>query len=274
MEIASHRLRADGGDPLPFRKSPNLSGKLKPRYLVMHYTAGRSAVESVDWLTQKRAKASAHVVVGRDGSVTQLAPFDRVTWHAGESSWDGLVGLNEYSLGIEMDNAGRLERKGGKWCAWFGTTYPDEEVMEAVHKHESLPAGWHIYPPEQLEAALEVALTLVRKYDLLDVIGHEDISPGRKTDPGPAFPMSSFRSRIYGRAADVPPPFETTTALNIREGAGTRYAKLAVSPLPTGTRVRVRDTLGSWRFVEVEDDVDGEPDVLGWVHGRYLRRAD
>lgn len=275
MKIKNHRLHDSQGKALPFEKSPNVSsGTLEPRYLVMHYTAGSSARESIDWLVNKAARASAHLVVDRNGEITQLVPFNRVAWHAGPSSWEGLVGLNRHSIGIELDNAGRLERKGNGWQAWFGKTYPDKEVMEAVHKHEEEPAGWHVYPTEQLEAALEAALTIVRKYDLLDVVGHEDISPGRKTDPGPAFPMGSFRARIYGREDDRPSFFETSTALNIRKGPGTGHEKLAAGPLPQGTRVLILDQEGSWRFVDVEGEVGGENDVQGWVHGGFLRRAE
>jgi N-acetylmuramoyl-L-alanine amidase len=117
MKINDHRLLNDDGTPVPFAPSPNMGGEVQHEYLVMHFTAGRSAEESIDWLTKEEAKASAHVVIGRDGSITQLVPFDRVAWHAGASSWEGLQGLNKYSLGIELDNAGRLTRQGNGWRA-------------------------------------------------------------------------------------------------------------------------------------------------------------
>jgi len=186
----------------------------------MHFTAGRSAIESVEWLANRKAKASAHVVIGRDGSITQLVPFDRVAWHAGASSWEGLEGLNNYSLGIELDNAGRLTRQGEHWRAWFGGTYDDSEVIQAVHKHETSLCGWHDYSPAQIDAALQVAGLLVDKYALRDVVGHEDIAPLRKCDPGPAFPMASFRSRLMGRLEDSLPQYLTTTELNIRTRPG------------------------------------------------------
>lgn len=274
MKIDDHRLLDDAGEAVPLDESPNTDDEsLEPRYLVMHYTASPSAKAAVHWLTNPEANASAHLLVGRDGGITQLVPFDRVAWHAGRSSWEGLEGLNRHSIGIELDNAGRLERKGGAWQAWFGESYSDEEVMEAVHKHETAASGWHVFTPEQIEAALNAALSIVRAYDLLDVVGHDDISPGRKTDPGPAFPLGSFRARIRGRSEDRPDLFETTVNLNIRTGPGTRNEKLGVSPLPTGTRVEILGTDGTWRFVDVAGEVGGEHDVQGWVHGGYLRRA-
>lgn len=271
VKISRHRLRTDSS-LLSFHASPNVGDRLDPSYLVIHYTAAPSAEHSVSWLCNPVAKASAHVVIGRDGSVTQLVPFDRVAWHAGVSSWDGLTGLNRHAIGIELDNAGRLTRKGGRWTAWFGATYPDDQVMEAVHKHETAPAGWHVYTPEQIEAALATATAILEKYDILDVLGHEDISPGRKTDPGPAFPMESFRARLLGRDQDEPTQLEAKTALNIREGPGTGFPKLPASPLPQRTRVVVLGEHGRWRLVEVVGKIGGDGDVQGWVHGDFLRR--
>ncbi len=273
MKIVRHRLHDDAGTAAPWRPSPNHGGKLEPEYLVIHYTAGRSLEESVDWLTRKESRASAHVVIGRDGTIVQLVSFDRVAWHAGASSWEGRTGLNRWSLGIELDNAGRLERQGTRWRSWFGQTYAEEDVLEATHKHGSEPAGWHLYTPPQIEAAFHLSARLVERYGLRDVIGHEDISPGRKTDPGPAFPMASFRARIYGRREEAPPVYRTTTHLNIRTGPGTQHETLAVSPLPVHTPVEVLREEGSWRLVDVLVAVNDVADVQGWVHHRYLERA-
>ncbi|MGQ9689349.1 MAG: N-acetylmuramoyl-L-alanine amidase [Desulfobaccales bacterium] len=272
MKIKNHRLYRDDGSQYPFRRSPNSGGPVQHEFLVMHYTAGRSAESSIDYLTKPIAKASAHVVIGRDGSITQLVPFDTVAWHAGTSSWDGFDGLNHYSIGIELDNAGVLTRQGNRWKAWFGDTYPDDEVLEAVHKHETVLRGWHLYTEVQLTAALELADLLVNFYKLRDVVGHDDIAPGRKIDPGPAFPMESFRKRILGRQDADKERFLTTTVLNIRVGPGTQYDQLPGSPLPEGTRVEILKQDGLWRFVDVLDEVSGIMDLQGWVHGRYLRR--
>jgi len=108
MKIIRHRLRKDDGNPYPFVPSPNKGGKAEPKYLVMHYTATPDLEVAIRSLINPKRKASAHLVIGRDGSITQLVPFDRVAWHAGASSWDGLKGLNRYSLGIELENAGKL----------------------------------------------------------------------------------------------------------------------------------------------------------------------
>jgi N-acetylmuramoyl-L-alanine amidase len=275
MKIKNHRLFDDQDQQVRFVRSPNSSGKLSAHeYLVIHFTAGRSMESSENWLTNPDARASAHLIIGRDGSVVQLVPFDTKAWHAGVSQWAGRNGLNSYSIGIELDNAGKLKRQGDKWVAWFGQAIPDEEVVVATHKHETEEAGWHAFTQPQLETAMEVSSALVKKYDLLEVIGHDDIAPSRKTDPGPAFPMASFSAHVTGRGEDESDStYKTTTVLNIRTGPGTSYEKLIATGLPKGTEVIVMEEVGNWRFVDVLATVGGEMDLQGWVHGRYLTRS-
>ena len=270
MKIIRHRLHEADGSPVPFIASPNRGGQVDHRYLIMHYTAGGTADGAIRTLTDPNAKASAHLVIARDGTITQLVPFNRVAWHAGKSRWHGLVGLNRFSLGIELDNAGMLEPDRGDWRAWFGRTYPPDQVVEAVHQHEAVSRGWHRYDAEQIEAAIEVSRLLMSHYGLLDVIGHDDVAPGRKRDPGPAFPMGSFRGAVIGRQDDDLDVYETITHVNIREGSGTQFDKLPISPLAPGTRLQLHTRESSWCFGEVLDDA-GTPTDAGWVHGDYIR---
>lgn len=261
-----HRLV---GDQVTFRATPNHGGVLKPRYLVMHYTAGRSAASSVESLcTQKPSgNASAHIVLGRDGSIVQLAPFNVVTWHAGVSQWNGLVGLNNHSIGVEMDNAGLLKKVGSHYQAWFGKVYPDDEVLLAEHKHGGGIQPWHTYTEIQIERALELAELLVARYGLEDVLGHEDIARGRKADPGPAFPLSSVQSRALGRTQDEPAHFVVTaTSLNIRSGPDAAAAPVA-APLKKGTELILLEPLDRWSRVEVI----GKTDLEGWVSNSYIQ---
>ncbi|MBC7839448.1 MAG: N-acetylmuramoyl-L-alanine amidase, partial [Nitrospiraceae bacterium] len=131
LSIEDDRLVGAG---VSFVETPNKGGDLAPRHLVFHYTAGKSAASSINWLTNPESKASAHLVLARDGTITQLAPFNIKTWHAGLSHWDGLSGMNSSSIGIEMDNAGPLKKVGDKYQAWFGTLYAEDEVVLAKHK--------------------------------------------------------------------------------------------------------------------------------------------
>ncbi|MFZ4856833.1 MAG: N-acetylmuramoyl-L-alanine amidase [Desulfuromonadaceae bacterium] len=273
MKIIDHRLCTDDDIPVPYVPSPNVGGDVQHKFLIMHFTAGRSAEESVEWLASKNAKASAHVVIGRDGGITQLVPFDRVAWHAGASSWEGLQGMNNYSLGIELDNAGRLTRQGDRWRAWFGTYYDVADVMQAIHKFETDMCGWQVYTPEQIETALQVAGLLMTEYNLLDVVGHEDIAPHRKCDPGPAFPTSSFRSRLLGRSEDRTPLYKVITVLNIRSGPGTENPTIPGSPLPADTQVRFQAAEGTWWRVAVLAQNSIPNEFEGWVKSNYLERT-
>lgn len=273
MKISGHYLHNDDDTQVTYVPSPNVSGALEHKFLVMHFTAGRSAEESIQWLAKAQAKASAHLVIGRDGCITQLVPFNKVAWHAGASSWEGLQGLNKYSIGIELDNAGRLTQQGGQWKAWFGGTLQECDVVQAVHKHESKVCGWHAYTPEQIDSALHVAGLLMEQYGLIDVIGHEDIAPHRKCDPGPAFPMSNFRSRLMGRMEDETPLYMPTTVLNIRSGPGMEYQPLPGSPLQVGTKVRFGAAQGTWWWVEVQAGDGISNSFEGWVNSSYLQRV-
>jgi N-acetylmuramoyl-L-alanine amidase len=200
MNVNNHRLMQDDGSPVSFTPSPSIGSAVSPLYLIIHYTAGRDFKSSVSWLTNPKANASAHLVIGRDGQVEQLVPFNRIAWHAGKSKWGELEGMNRYSIGIELDNAGRLNRNGqGKWSAWFGETYDDKDVIQMVHKHEVSAAGWHTYTQVQMETLIAVATALNERYRFAEILGHDDVAPGRKSDPGPAFPMTSFSSIVLGR---------------------------------------------------------------------------
>lgn len=271
MKIRNHFLYDTNDNRVEYRRSPNQGGEITPEYLIMHYTAGSSGESSINHMLKRSAQASAHLVIGRDGRITQLVPFNKKAWHAGASRWLGKTGINEFSIGIELDNAGVFEHQGGQWRSWFGQTYPENETLKAFHQHGSVERGWHIYTQEQLAVALEVSECIFSHYRLMDVLGHDDISPGRKIDPGPAFPMDSFRSHLVGRADDDPVTYSViSTSLNIRSGPGVEYEKKSETPLPRNTQIHIQSRTGSWCFVDVINE-DRIVDMTGWVHGDYIR---
>ena len=256
------------GAGVSFVETSNQGGDLAPRYLVFHYTAGKSAPSSINWLTNPESKASAHLVLARDGTITQLAPFNIKTWHAGLSHWDGLSGLNGYSIGIEMDNAGPLKKVGGKYQAWFGTLYAEDQVYFAKHKLDDEPRWWHAYTETQIQKALELAQLLVRHYGLKDVVGHEDIAPDRKRDPGPAFPLENVRTLVLGREEEERERYEVTAStLNIRSGPGVEFPPVS-DPLKRGTVVVLLEKRDRWNKVELVKNGD----IEGWVHNQFLRK--
>ncbi len=270
MKIVNHLLYDNNNKQVDFKPTPNKGGTYTPQYLVMHYTASTSEKGSINWFLNKEAQASAHLLIDTDGSITQFAPFNIVTWHAGISEWNGLTGLNKFSIGIELVNAGRLAKSGSTWISQLDKkTIPDSDVIIATHRNETTSNGWQVYSDTQLQVAAEIAALLVKTYSLKDVIGHDEIAPHRKSDPGPAFPMASFRSRAMGRKAATAPPFVTTTSVNIRSGAGTQFVTVS-DPLPKNTTVEILKREGNWSLVDVTEHINGLNDIEGWVFSKYL----
>jgi len=259
MRVEDHRLV-----DVVFEQTPNVSAgrKITQELIVIHYTGGPDAASSVRHLRNPASQASAHLVIGRDGDITQLADFTQRAWHAGRSRWQGQGDVNSRSIGIELDNAGRLTQVGSTYRAWFGRSYPEDQVLGASHKNESGMGWWHAFEEPQIEACLEVCQALVAAYDIQDIVGHDDVSPGRKSDPGPAFPLESVRSRVFGREGSEPERVVgvvDANRLNIRDAPG---GNLAGEPLPRGTEVEVLRREGDWLEVDVVR--------RGWVAARFI----
>lgn len=156
------------------------------RFLVWHFTSGASAVSSIDfWNSLDAQGACAHVVIDRNGTIYQCRPFNKTCGHAGKSKWHGFDGLNSCSIGIELANAGDEVALAKRW-----TKLP---LVKAKHRNGGAVQEWEAYPPLQLAACEELSKALVKRYKLDDAVGHEDVAPARKNDPGPAFPMQAMR---------------------------------------------------------------------------------
>ncbi len=156
------------------------------RFLVIHFTAGASGKSSIDfWRTPEAKGASAHIVIDRDGTIYQCRPFNRTCGHAGKSKWKGFSNLNSCSIGIELANAGDDPALAKRW-----TKLP---LVKAKHKNSGPMTEWEAYPQAQLDSCKALAQVLCERYKLDDVVGHDDIAPNRKNDPGPAFPMQWLR---------------------------------------------------------------------------------
>jgi N-acetylmuramoyl-L-alanine amidase len=126
--------------------------------LVLHYTGMNSAEDALTRLTDAAAKVSSHYLVYEDGAIDQLVPEAQRAWHAGLSSWKGVTDINSCSIGIEIVNPG----------------------------HEF---GYRPFTEEQMEALIPLLSAIVTRYAIApaNVVGHSDVAPARKEDPGELF---------------------------------------------------------------------------------------
>ncbi|HEX3971753.1 MAG TPA: N-acetylmuramoyl-L-alanine amidase [Stellaceae bacterium] len=126
--------------------------------LILHYTGMRTAREALDRLCDPAAKVSAHYLVDEDGAVTRLVAEEKRAWHAGISSWRGRTDINSASIGIELVNPG----------------------------HEF---GYRRFPDPQMAALEALAKAILGRHPIpaRHVIGHSDVAPLRKQDPGELF---------------------------------------------------------------------------------------
>jgi N-acetylmuramoyl-L-alanine amidase len=131
--------------------------------LVLHYTGMKTADEALARLTDPAAKVSAHYTIGRDGRVYRHVPEDARAWHAGVSYWAGARNINSRSIGIELVNPG----------------------------HEF---GYIPFTDEQIAALIDIAQEIMARHEILParVVGHSDIAPARKQDPGELFPWKTL----------------------------------------------------------------------------------
>lgn len=161
------------------------------RFLVIHNTAGATGMSSIEYWKSQGGAVCAHFVIERDGTIIQCRPCNRTAGHAGKSRWQGFIGLNSCSIGIELANAG-FDTPGRDAFDW-ASRQPQFQSRMARHKHGGPTVEWEMYPQAQLDACTKLAKALKERYNLDDIIGHEDCSKGRKVDPGPVFPMQKLR---------------------------------------------------------------------------------
>jgi N-acetylmuramoyl-L-alanine amidase len=140
--------------------SPNFDARGLPvSMLVLHYTGMLDAASAIARLTDAEAKVSAHYLVAEDGQVVQMVDEDDRAWHAGKSYWRGITDVNSASVGIEIVNPGH------EW-------------------------GYRPFPDAQIEAVIQLSKTVIHRHKITrgNVVGHSDVAPARKDDPGELFP--------------------------------------------------------------------------------------
>jgi len=144
--------------------SPNFNARKAPvSMVVLHYTGMRTADDALERMCNPAAEVSAHYMIEEDGTVTQLVDEEHRAWHAGKAYWRGETDVNSASVGIELVNPG----------------------------HEF---GYRPFPEAQVEALLPLLADIVKRHNVprANVVGHSDVAPARKQDPGELFPWEEL----------------------------------------------------------------------------------
>ncbi len=179
------------------RPSPNFNervGVSGPDILIMHYTGMQSCAAAVTRLTDAASRVSSHYTVDEDGTIYRHVAEALRAWHAGVSHWRGETDINSRSVGIEIVNPG----------------------------HEF---GYRAFPAAQIDAVMQLSQGIVARHKIpaRNVIGHSDIAPGRKTDPGELFPWKQFADAGLGVWVDAKAGREASLA---RPDVGARVGEL------------------------------------------------
>ena len=229
----------DRGVEMEKRPSANFDqrpGGRAPDMLLLHYTGMESAEAALTRLADPASKLSAHYLIDEDGTSYQLVDEDRRAWHAGVAHWAGETDINGCSIGIELQNPG----------------------------HEF---GYRAFPEAQMEALVALAVDIVARHAIPAgrVLGHSDVAPGRKDDPGELFDWRFLAGKGVGLWPDN--EFACGEALQLSDRDAVRAMQQKLSdfgygiPLTgaycTGTRAVVTAFQNHWRQDAVTGDVDG-----------------
>ena len=147
--------------------SPNFNTpkrqKKNIKYIIIHYTGMKNELSALNRLTDYRSKVSAHYFIKKNGKIINLVPDLYEAWHAGKSNWKNIQSLNRYSIGVEIQNSG----------------------------HENL---YEKYSNKQMNSVKKLLRFLTKRYrvNCKNILGHSDIAPNRKKDPGEKFPWKEL----------------------------------------------------------------------------------
>ncbi len=153
--------------------SPNFNSKKRLKnqikFIIFHYTGMKSEKSAINRLTNIQSEVAAHYLIKNNGEVISLVPNLYVAWHAGVSSWKKLNFLNRYSIGIEISNPG----------------------------HQF---GYKNFSKKQIKSLIRLSKELIKKYKInaKNILGHSDIAPDRKKDPGEKFPWEKLAKNKVG----------------------------------------------------------------------------
>ena len=205
--------------------SPNWDERALPvSMVVLHYTGMPSAAEALERMCSAEAKVSAHYMIDEDGTVTRMVEEEHRAWHAGRSYWRGITDVNSASVGIELVNPGH------EW-------------------------GYRPFPEAQMEALVPLLAAIMRRHRVArsNVVGHSDVAPGRKEDPGELFDwelLAEHGLALRCPRLRIPSPYENDAAFYL---ALERFG-YDVSDGHAAVRAFQR----RWRPRMLDGEVDGE----------------
>jgi N-acetylmuramoyl-L-alanine amidase len=224
--------------PIP-APSPNFDARTAPPdMIVLHYTGMRTGEAALERMRDPEAKVAAHYMVEEDGRVFALVPEERRAWHAGKSFWRGATDINSLSVGVEIVNPG----------------------------HEF---GYRPFPDVQIDAVIELLADIRGRWMVPDsrILGHSDVAPGRKQDPGELFPWKWLAESGHGIWAEPAAAPGADLALG-DEGVGVFALRAGLRRLgydcaPSGaydewTQTLVHAFQSHWRQTAVTGVADGE----------------
>ena len=157
-----------------FNYSPNFDFKKRKskqiKFLIFHYTGMRKESDAINRLTNIQSEVSSHYLIQRNGAINVMVPDLYVAWHAGKSSWKSFKSLNKDSIGIEISNPG--------------------------HEHNYIN-----FKKKQIQSIIYLSKSLIKKYKIKssNILGHSDIAPFRKKDPGEKFPWKYLAKLGVGK---------------------------------------------------------------------------
>ncbi len=206
--------------------------------VVIHYTGMASGEAALSRLRDSEAKVSAHYLIERDGRTFRLVAEERRAWHAGVSFWKGERDINARSIGIELVNPG--EEHGY-------LSFPDVQVEALLALIDQIRSRWAVQDG--------------------DIVGHSDVAPARKIDPGPLFPWKRLAEAGHGVWVE-PAPAPGQALCEEDDGPGVFLFQAGLSRLgydcpPSGrfdgaTRTIVEAFQRHWRPERVDGAMDGE----------------
>ena len=161
---------------IKFIPSPNFTEKKRRiiRYVIIHYTGMKTAQASIQRLKSKKHKVSSHYLIDNSGKIVQMVKDKDIAWHSGVSYWDGKINLNNNSIGIELQNKG----------------------------HEF---GYENFRTSQISSLINLVSLIKLRYNICDafILGHSDIAPDRKIDPGYLFPWHQLYNGDIGLMPNI-----------------------------------------------------------------------